>query len=257
MKIDYTNKTTLITGGTSGIGFSTAKMFLEKNSNVAIIGRSEKKGKEALTKLKAFKNNIIYIKADISQVSECERIVKEVVSTFGKLDIVVNSAGIYLDGDIGNVTEDAYNTLMDINLKGTFFTCKYAIPELKKSGGGSIINVSSDAGLMGNPLCTLYCASKGAVTIFTKALAVDVAKYKIRVNSVCPGDILTPMFYEDMAKADDPEIYMKKITEQYPSGAIGKPEEVASVICLMASDLVPFVIGASWSIDGGITAATT
>jgi len=256
MKIDYTDKTALITGGTTGIGFSTAKMLLENNAKVVIVGRSETKGVHALKKLDAFKKSVIYIKADISQVSECERIVKETVAAFGKLDVVVNSAGIYMDGDISNVTEESYNTLMNINLKGTFFTCKYAVAELKKSGGGSIINISSDAGLMGNPSCTLYCASKGAVTIFTKALAVDVAKDKIRVNCVCPGDILTPMFYDDMAKSDDQEAYMKNITEQYPSGFIGKPEEVASVICLMASDQVPFVIGASWSIDGGLTSAS-
>lgn len=130
-----------------------------------------------------------------------KKIINETVSIFGRLDILVNSAGVFVEGPIDEVTEEEYDWLMDINTKGTFFTCKYVVPEIKKAGGGAIVNVSSDSGIMGNTNAALYCASKGAVTLLTKALAVDLAKDRIRVNCVCPGDVITPMLEEEKIKA--------------------------------------------------------
>ena len=160
--------------------------------------------------------------------------------------------GFTWQAQLNGCLEADYDQLIDTNLKGTFFMCQTAIPELRKTSG-NIVNVSSDSGVQGNPLETLYCASKGAVTIFTKALAVDLAKENIRVNCVCPGDIDTPMLDQDLAQSDNPEQYLKTLTSRYPIGRIGKPEEVASVICFLASDASPFTTGAAWSVDGGIT----
>ena len=254
MELDFTGKVALITGGTSGIGFSTAQMLLKFGANVIVAGRSETKGKKALADCENSKENIAFVKADVSKVSDCKKIIDETVSIFGRLDILVNSAGVFVEGPIDEVTEEEYDWLMDINTKGTFFTCKYAVPEIKKAGGGAIVNVSSDSGIMGNTNAALYCASKGAVTLLTKALAVDVAKDRIRVNCVCPGDVITPMLEEEKVKAPDGEKYLKNLISHYPGGKLATPEEIAAVISFLASETAPFVLGSAWSIDGGITA---
>jgi NAD(P)-dependent dehydrogenase (short-subunit alcohol dehydrogenase family) len=252
MKLDFSDQVVLITGGTSGIGLSTARLLLKAGARVLITGRNAERGENALNELSAHQEYLSFYQADVSTVNDCRLSVEKVLKRFGKLDVLINSAGIYTAGLIENITEMAYDHLMDVNLKGTFFMCKYAVPGLRKTQG-SIINVSSDSGIKGNPLETLYCASKGAVTIFTKALALDLAKENINVNCVCPGDIHTPMLDRDMAESDHPEQYLKDLKSRYPVGRIGAPEEVASVICFLASGISPFTTGAAWSIDGGIT----
>ena len=251
---DFSKKVAVITGGTTGIGFATAAMLAKGGAGVVVVGRNESKGQKALAQLKPMSKNAVFIAADISKTSACRQVVKETVSRLGRLDILVNSAGVYLDGPIQSVSEEDYHYVMDINVKGTFFMCQTVLPEIRNSGGGAIVNVSSDSGIMGNTGCSLYCTSKGAVTIFTKALAVDVAKENIRVNCVCPGDVLTPMFDKETARSDNPQDYLEKMQRQYPVGRVGTPEEVAATICFLASEVAPFVVGAAWSIDGGLTA---
>ena len=252
MKLEFSNQVVLITGGTSGIGLSTARLLLESGGRVLITGRNVKRGEKALNELHLHQNYLDFFQADVSQVNDCRLSVEKAVERFGKLDVLINSAGIYTASPIENVTETEYDHLMDINVKGTFFMCKYAVPELRKTQG-NIVNVSSDSGIKGNPLEALYCASKGAVTIFTKALALDLAKENINVNCVCPGDIHTPMLDRDMAESDNPEQYLKELKSRYPSGRIGNPEEIAATICFLASGISPFTNGAAWSVDGGIT----
>lgn len=160
MKLNCSGKTVLVTGGTTGIGFATAKMLVEFGAKVVIAGRSEKKGENALADLNANKGNIAFVQADVSIVADCKKIVDETVSRFGQLDILVNSAGVFTDGLIEGATEEQYDWLMDINIKSTFFTCKYAIPEIRKAGGGAVVNMSSDSGIVGSTSSALYCASK-------------------------------------------------------------------------------------------------
>ena len=252
MQLNLSDQVALITGGTSGIGLSAARFLLEAGAKVLITGRNAERGALALTELGQNKNTLNFFPADVSKVIDCKRSINKVIELYGKLDVVVNSAGIYIASPIEQVTETAYDQVIDINLKGTFFMCKYAVPELRKTEG-CIVNVSSDSGIKGNPLETVYCASKGAITIFTKALAVDLAKDNIRVNCVCPGDIQTPMLDKDMAQSKNPDKYLHELTSRYPVGRLGNPEEVASVICFLASDASPFTTGAAWSVDGGIT----
>lgn len=251
---DFNEKVALITGGTTGIGLSTALMLAKGGAKVAVVGRSENRGTKALAQLTPIQENCIFIAADVSKVSACKQVVQHTISKLERLDILVNSAGVYIDGPIESVSEENYQHVMDINVKGTFFMCQSALPEIKKVGGGAIVNISSDSGIMGNTECSLYCASKGAVTIFTKALAVDVAKDNIRVNCVCPGDILTPMLDKEAARSGDPQSFLEEMRRQYPVGRVGMPEEVAATICFLASEAAPFVVGAAWSIDGGLTA---
>jgi len=251
---DFKGKVALVTGGTTGIGFATAMMLARGGAAVTIAGRGENRGADALAQLSDIEPRSFFMPCDVSSVSDCCCLVEETVSRFGRLDILINSAGVFMDGSIESVTEGDYQKIMDINVKGTFFMCQRALPEMRKGGGGAIVNVSSDSGIMGNTDAVLYCASKGAVTIFTKALSVDVAKENIRVNCVCPGDIQTPMLDREATASDDPVAYMHEMKRHYPAGRVGKPEEVGATICFLVSDMAPFVVGAAWSIDGGLTA---
>lgn len=254
IQFDFSTLVFLITGGTSGIGLATARMALTAGAAVVLTGSSQAKGDQALDHLKSFEDRVCFYRADVSIVSQCERVLQKVEERFKRLDVVVNSAGVFRSGVIDSVTESEFDRIMDVNVKGTFFICKYALPLLRKSRHASIVNISSDAGLHGNRECPDYTASKGAVTLLTKALALDLAHEDIRVNCVCPGDIVTPMLEEECLKQADQTEYIKKLTAPYPVQRLGQAEEVASVVCFLASDAASFVTGAAWPIDGGLTA---
>ncbi|CUH94662.1 hypothetical protein P22_0728 [Propionispora sp. 2/2-37] len=250
----FREKTVLITGGTSGIGLATAKLFLEQGAKVALVGRNETRGMEALETLGRFFRQTSYIQADIAKIEECRKCVEETVRQFGSITTVINCAGTYMEKAIDEITEDEYEYVMNVNVKGTYFVSKFAIPELKKADQGAIVNISSDAGLQGNWLCTAYCAAKGAINTFTKALALELAPYGIRVNAVCPGDVHTPMLDRQLERVMDRERAIKDMNSIYPLGRMALPEEVARVICFLASYEASFVTGALWPVDGGLTA---
>jgi len=250
---DFSGKVAIITGGSSGIGYETARMILAGGAKVLLIGRNEVKGEDTIRQLGGCQN-ARFFKADISKPVQCKKAINSAVEQFGTIDIVVNNAGVFKANPIEDVTEKEFDWIVDTNLKGAFFICKYAVPFLKKSKSGAIINISSDAGVQGNKLSSAYCASKGGLTIFSKALALDLASNGIRVNCVCPGDITTPMLDKELKARSDPEKYLEALTGSYPVGRLGRPEEVASVICFLASGISDFVTGATWSVDGGITA---
>jgi NAD(P)-dependent dehydrogenase (short-subunit alcohol dehydrogenase family) len=229
-------------------------MLLADGARVAIAGSSQEKGEAALGALGGFAADLIFVRCDVSRPADCARLVRLAVTRFGGLDIVVNSAGIYLEKQIADVSEEEYARVMDVNVKGTYFLTKYAVPELKKSGSGAIVNVSSDAGLRGNNLCTAYCAAKGAVAAFTRALALELAPNRIRVNCVCPGDTASPMLERQLAAADDPSRMLWEIAGLYPLGRVGNVYEVAAAICFLASDRASLITGVALPVDGGLTA---
>ncbi|MGD8505138.1 MAG: glucose 1-dehydrogenase [Candidatus Bathyarchaeota archaeon] len=248
-------KVALITGGTRGIGYATALLFLEEGAKVAVSGRSEKQGREAILKLRSegFKH-MIFIQGDVSKSADAERMIQTSVKQFGRLDVLINNAGILSTGTVEDTAEADWDRVIDVNLKGVFLCSKYALPHLRRTNG-VIVNIASSDGLVAEPNCVAYCASKGGVVLLTKAMALDYAKEGIRVNCVCPGVVMTPMLEQDLVQSGIPgDVYLKGEAESHPMGRIGDPEEIAKAILFLASHDSSFVTGTALSVDGGYVA---
>lgn len=245
---DWSGKTVLIAGGSGGMGLATAQEFAEAGANVAI----------ADINTENLPSHYLAIKIDITKVVDCADMISKTVARFGRLDLLINAAGVWVEGESSEMSEAQWDRTIDINLKGTFFACRHAIPELEKTGG-QIINIASDAGLMGSAGAAIYCASKGGVVLLTKALALELAPKGIRVNAICPCDVETPMleFQAREFGGGNPAAYLAKLKSIYPQGArqrFAKPTEIATFIFAIASPRLAPITGAALPIDFGTTA---
>ena len=244
------NKVALISGGARGMGAAEAKLFAREGARVVIGDLLAEDGRRTEAEINENGGECLFVRLDVTDESSWREAVDATVARFGKLDVLVNNAGIYRTERVEETSGELWDQVMEINSKGVFLGTKHAIPEMRKSGGGSIINISSVAGLVGNTMSAAYTASKGAVRLFTKSTAIQHAREGIRANSVHPGTIETPMTADLLAQ----EAYRQNRMERTPLGRLGRPEDVAYGVLYLASDESSFVTGSELVIDGGRTA---
>tara|TARA_R100000005_G_scaffold95557_2_gene77592 strand:+ start:87078 stop:87896 length:819 start_codon:yes stop_codon:yes gene_type:complete len=251
-------KVALLTGAASGIGKATALRFAEEGAKVALSDIEPDKGAALAAEMTAAGHDVFYQDLDVTNPQEWQQIVDAVSHRWGKLDILVNSAGIGRAKGLLDMTYDFWQNTMRINMDGTFLGTQAAVDRMKDGDGGSIINISSVLGISGMTNLTAYCASKGAVRLFSKAAAIECAEkgYKVRVNSVHPGYIETPMVMRrfDKIATNDREAEETRLKQSHPLGRLGKATEIADMILYLASDESAFVTGAEFVIDGGYLA---
>jgi NAD(P)-dependent dehydrogenase (short-subunit alcohol dehydrogenase family) len=245
------NKVALISGGARGMGAAEARLFAQEGAKVVIGDVLEEDGHQTEAQINESGRECLFVRLDVTSEINWQEAVATTVARFGKLDILVNNAGIYPPALIEDTTEELWDRIMDINGKGVFLGTKCAIPEMRETGGGSIINISSTAGLRGSPGAAAYGASKGAVRLFTKSTAIQYAKDNIRANSVHPGIIETDMTLPTILT--DEEARQGRIA-RIPLGRIGQPDDVAYGVLFLASDESSFMTGSELVIDGGRTA---
>jgi NAD(P)-dependent dehydrogenase (short-subunit alcohol dehydrogenase family) len=250
----------LITGGGGGMGRAVAARFLASGARVAISDLDAARAEQVRADLDPQGKNAIGIQADVAAVADCRRMVEETVAKFGRLDVLIAAAGIWTEGPADQATEAEWDQVIDVNLKGVFFANRYAIPELEKTRG-IIVNIASDAGLVGNAGASIYCASKGGVVILTKALAVELAPRGIRALAICPGDVETPMLaYQASAfGGGDPEAYLENLRSKYPQRDHARfisAEEVGELVFMACSPLLAALTGAAIPFDFALSAGS-
>lgn len=239
------NKVAIITGGASGIGAATAKLFVAEGAKVVLVDLNEEKGKAFEAELKALNAEALFVKANITSEEEVANIFKQTIEAFGKVDVVFNNAGVGRVHPSHTLEYTEWRNTVNIDLDGVFLVAREAIREMLKSGGGSIINTASMYGWVGSPGSAAYNAAKGGVINLTRSLALEYAEQNIRVNSLCPGFIDTPIIPEESKEV------LASIT---PMKRLGLPEEMAKAVLFMACDDSSFMTGNSLTVDGGYTA---
>lgn len=247
MSISYglKNKNIVISGGTSGIGLEVAKALIKETENVFILGRSKEKGNTALKAL----GKGYYISCDVKNEKSCKEAITKVLKKVARIDILINSAGIYKEERLETITEEDFDLTMKVNVLGSMLLAKTCLPYMVGEDP-NIVNIGSDAGVEGNYGCVIYCASKGAIVSLTKAMALDYAP-KIRVNCICPADVETPLVEKQLSSGS---YTLEEMGEVYPLERIAKASEVAHVILSVVSPYNSFMTGSIINVDGGLTA---
>ena len=255
MRVD--GKVALITGAAAGVegrlkglGGTAAHLLAREGAKVVLTDVNDELGEETAAQIRASGGQATYLHLDVTDEAAWQHVIAQSVDLYGRLDVLVHSAGVTFRTTVEETSEELWDAQMDTHAKGAFFGTKHAIPEMRKVGGGSIVLISSLAGLVGGASSTGYHAAKGAMRIFAKTAAVQYARESIRVNSIHPGFVLTPMFEPLIHDPAQVEARLAKV----PMGRLGRPEEIANVILFLASDESSFITGAEMVVDGGYTA---
>jgi NAD(P)-dependent dehydrogenase (short-subunit alcohol dehydrogenase family) len=249
-QISLSGKVALITGGSSGIGRAIALKLSQAGAKIAILDIKE--CEDLLDEIGRDKAR--FYRCDVTSADEVREVVRSVYEEFGRIDIVVNSAGVIVRKDAVETSEDEWDKVLNVNLKGPFLVSKYSIPYMIRGGGGSIVNVASGWGLKGGPRAVAYCASKGGLINMTRAMAIDHGKDGIRVNCVAPGDVDTPMLRSEAEQLGMKwEDFVREASNR-PLARIGKPEDIANAVLFLVSDMASWITGATLVVDGGGTA---
>jgi NAD(P)-dependent dehydrogenase (short-subunit alcohol dehydrogenase family) len=250
-------KVAVVTGGSLGIGRATARRLAQEGAAVVLCGHDESSVEEALAELRGAGLEVDGRRADVTSSAEMDGLVRLAAERYGGVDILVNSAGIQRYGTVVDTSEELWDEVLAVNLKGMFLAAKRCVPEMRRRGGGAIVNVASVQALAVQTGVAAYAASKGGVVALTKAIAVDHAADNIRCNAVCPGSVDTPMLRSaaDLFKGEssDDEL-IRSWGRSHPLGRVARPEEVAEVIAFLAGDRASFVTGAELNVDGGLLA---
>lgn len=247
-------KVALVTGAAMGIGRACAELLAAEGAAVALSDVDVAEGTRAAAALAGAGRRAMFLEHDVTSEDSWARAIGQVVTAFGKLDILVNNAGVGRSGDVEHTTLAEWQSLMRVNLDGVFLGIKHAIPAMRAAGGGSIVNLSSIEGLVGDPTLAAYDASKGGVRLLTKSAALYAAREKIRVNSVHPGYIWTPMVQHAIEASAEPDEMRRTLERLHPVGHLGQPADIAYGVLYLASDESAFVTGSELVIDGGYTA---
>ncbi|MCI0691502.1 glucose 1-dehydrogenase [candidate division KSB1 bacterium] len=248
------NKVALITGAGSGIGREAALLFAKEGAKVVVVDINSVAGQETVSLIKAAGGEAAFTANDVSKAAEARAMIEFAEKIFGKLNVLFNNAGIFpdADGSVLETDEEVWDLVMNVNLKGVFFGCKFGIPALLRAGGGSIINTASFVALMGAATSQIaYTASKGGVLAMTREMAVEFARQNIRLNAICPGPVETPLLAQLLS---DPARRQRRMVH-IPMGRLARATEVAQAALFLASDESAYVNGATFTVDGGITAA--
>jgi len=246
-----TGQRALVTGGASGIGRATALLFAREGAAVSVVDVDEAGAQAVAQTIVDDGGQAISVRCDVTQTADCQRAVEQTVSVLGGLDILFNNAGIIRRATLLETTEAEWDQVMAVNVKSIFLLSKYAIPVMAEAGGGVIINMASGWGLVGGHKAAAYCASKGAVVLLTKAMALDHGEQNIRVNCICPGDTDTPMLRDEAEQMGEPIERLLADGAQRPLGRIGRPEDIAQAALYLASDASSFVTGTALVVNGG------
>lgn len=247
-------KVAIITGGGTGIGRACAFALAREGAKVALAARRRDKLEAAAREIIAAGGEALAIECDVTDKVSVEHAVHAVEGHFGKLHIIINNAGAVHVGSVEETSDDDWNHVISVNLTGTFLMSRAGVPALRRAGCGSIINIGSYLGIVAIKQRAAYCASKGGVTLLTKAMALDHAHENIRVNCICPSMVETEMALGAISRATDPAAYRRLRESQIPIGRIGRPEDVANLALYLASDESSWMTGVAFPLDGGVTA---
>jgi NAD(P)-dependent dehydrogenase (short-subunit alcohol dehydrogenase family) len=249
--MQLSGKVALITGGASGIGRATALLFAREEAAIALADLNADAGQRVVDEIAHSGGRAFFEPADVTRAADCRRVVERTLREFEKIDILVNNAGMIRRATVLDLREDDWDRVMAVNVKSIYLLSREAIPHMQKAGGGTIINTASGWGLAGGAKAAVYCASKGAVVLLTKAMAIDHGPQKIRVNCICPGDTDTGMLREEALQLGEENSRFVAESAKRPLGRVGKPGEIAQAALYLASDASSFVTGTALVVDGG------
>jgi meso-butanediol dehydrogenase / (S,S)-butanediol dehydrogenase / diacetyl reductase len=252
-KFTLQNKVAIVTGAASGIGKEIASLFAHSGAHVVLVDWNVGNGEETAACIRSGGGSAVFHKADVSKAADVKGAVAAAVKNFGQLNVIVNDAAVQVIAKLVDTTEEQWDRVHSVNLKGIFLCCKYAIPEMIRAGGGSIVNLASILGFVADVDLAAYCAAKGGVIALTKVAALTYGPVGIRANCICPGDVATPMVEEYFNAASDPEQFRNEIYSKYALRRIASPKEIAQTALFLASDASSFISGASIVVDGGLT----
>ena len=248
----FDDQVVVVTGGALGIGEAASQIFAERGAAVSILDRDEEAGARTCERIVAAGGNAIFSNVDVSDRKQVEAAIAQTISTFGGIDSLAVSAGIQRYGTAIDTTDDAWQEVMDVNLKGAWNAARAAIPHMQRRGQGSIVNVSSVQALASQQNVLAYTVSKHGLIGLTRSIAMDFAKENIRANVVCPGTVDTPMLQWAASLDPDPESVYEACRQMHPLGRIAEPREIGEVVAFLAHRSSSFVTGAVWTVDGGL-----